>query len=88
MTKRIFGYAVAFSSTNNKYIILSNLNDVIEPSSQPSDKNGISIYMRMSFVENVYLFTYFNVMDILSQLGGISATVSVGVGALVPIFII
>ena len=44
--------------------------------------------MRMSFVENVYLFTYYNVMDILSQLGGISATVSVGVGALVPIFII
>jgi hypothetical protein len=29
----------------------------------------------MNFVENVYTYTYFNIMDLLSKLGGIGATI-------------
>ena len=42
----------------------------------------------MNFVESVYTFTYFNVMDLLSQLGGIGATVQIAVGAIGFIFIV
>ena len=42
----------------------------------------------MNFVENVYTFTYFNLEDLLSQLGGIGATVQLGVGGIGFIFIV
>jgi hypothetical protein len=54
---------------------MGTLNNIVEANPLLSEKNAVSVYLRMNFVENVYTFSYFNVMDLLSQLGGIGATV-------------
>jgi hypothetical protein len=84
----MFGYPIAFNNTEDKVMLLDSINSVIESSSSLPDKNSVNIYLRMNFVENVYTFTYFNIMDLLSQLGGIGATVQLGVGAIGFIFIV
>jgi len=88
VTKEMFGYPIAFKNTNNSIIILDSLNNLIEANTQLTEKNSVSTYLRMNFVENVYTFSYFNVMDLVGQLGGISATVNIGVGAIGFIFIV
>ena len=79
---------MSFTNTVKKLISLTRINNVIGISPTATDKNQVLTYLRMNFVENVYTFTYFNLMDLVSQLGGIGALVSSGVGAIGFIFIV
>ena len=45
-------------------------------------------YLRIDFIQQEVRQTYYNAMDLISELGGIGATMKMGIGSLGFIFII
>ena len=52
-------------------------------------KNGsLSISLSMNFIQYSYVDTYVNIVDVITALGGIGATISLAIGYIGFIFII
>ena len=88
--RTFFGFSVGFKDNITDIFSFKSMGDPVKTQEhkkgfQASEKYEVYIGLDLDFTLQTFYYTYYNTLDILSALGGISATIKIGLGALVPL---